>query len=478
VEKPTWEAVYAPLEPKILTVDDNPANLLALDAVLEPIGVEIIRAGSGREALRELLTHGDSIAVMLLDVQMPELDGFETADLVRSRESLRHLPIIFITAVNREEAHIDRGYAQDAVDYIVKPFNPESLRAKVRFFVAVHRRSMSLERQRRLTEHRLALALEAVELAVWGWESRTGVVTCDERGRTLLGVPRGEPVQLGALGLPSVDQLVAGAKLRTEVLAPSGRWLLAQARAYREADGGTRIVGVLGDISDEKQGQREREFFLGALGHDLRNPLNAIMMTGSALADYDDPTLLKLGGQIVGSAQRMAALISDMLDFVRSRAGGVPISRRSADMNAIIRDVIAEVEIAHKTTRIAFHPADSAVGLWDPGRLGQIVQNLVTNALRHGDPDETVRVAVRGRGDQVLFEVVNAGVPIPLAIRSRIFEPFVQAGGNGYGLGLYITKQLVEAHGGHIELLSLDRQTTFRVTLPKQSHENVGAAAP
>src|SRR3954465_1312149 len=131
----------------ILIVDDRDANLLALEAVLEPLGQRLVKARSGREALRFLLQQ--DCALILLDVQMPELDGFETAALIRERERSRYTPIIFVTAIRREEEQIIRGYANGAVDYIVKPFAPETMIAKVRFFLDQYRREQRLREELR-----------------------------------------------------------------------------------------------------------------------------------------------------------------------------------------------------------------------------------------------------------------------------------------------------------------------------------------
>ena len=133
-------------EATVLLVDDRPANLMALEAVLEPLDLNIVKAASGREALRFLLEH--PCALILLDVQMPDLDGFETAALIRKRERTRNTPIIFVTAVHREEQHIVRGYAGGAVDYVLKPFDPEVMRSKVQAFV-----NLNLETEARVRAH-------------------------------------------------------------------------------------------------------------------------------------------------------------------------------------------------------------------------------------------------------------------------------------------------------------------------------------
>ena len=132
----------------ILLVDDRAENLLALDAILEPLGERLVRAHSGDEALKCLLT--DEFAVILLDVQMPGLNGFETAELIKSRERTRDIPIIFLTAISKDEAYVFRGYSVGAVDYMSKPFQPDVLRSKVAVFVDLYRKQRQLKRQERL----------------------------------------------------------------------------------------------------------------------------------------------------------------------------------------------------------------------------------------------------------------------------------------------------------------------------------------
>lgn len=144
---PDGDSLQTPLgiRPHILLVDDRPENLLAMDAVLEPLDCELIKAESGEDALRQLLLH--DFAVILLDVQMPGLDGYETATLIKQRELSRYIPILFVTAINTEDDHVYQGYSSGAVDYIVKPFNPDILRSKVAVFADLWRKSEQIKHQ-------------------------------------------------------------------------------------------------------------------------------------------------------------------------------------------------------------------------------------------------------------------------------------------------------------------------------------------
>jgi PAS domain S-box-containing protein len=161
----------------ILLVDDRPENLLALEAILEPLEQNLLYAHSGEEALRQLLQH--DVAIILLDVQMPVLDGFETATLIKRRERTKHIPIIFVTAISKDDEHVFRGYSAGAVDYVFKPFSPEVLRSKVAVFVELHEKTEQLRQQaeqlkeqelaelRRESEERYRFLAEAQPDQIW-----------------------------------------------------------------------------------------------------------------------------------------------------------------------------------------------------------------------------------------------------------------------------------------------------------------------
>lgn len=190
-----------PIRARILLVDDLPANLLALKAILEPLEQELVLAHSGDEALLALL-QGD-FACILMDVQMPGLTGLETASLIRERERTRHIPLIFITALSREAAYITRGYQQGAVDYLLKPVDPDILRSKVQVFVDLYLRGEQLKRQAlEIAEHRRAQEefLRATELeqqlvGIVGHDIRTPLSAILATARAQLATEHLEPAQ-------------------------------------------------------------------------------------------------------------------------------------------------------------------------------------------------------------------------------------------------------------------------------------------
>jgi PAS domain S-box-containing protein len=284
---------------RILLVDDRPENLLALEAILEPLGQELVRANSGEEALRRLLQH--EFAVILLDVQMPGLDGFQTAELIKQRERTRHVPIIFLTAISKDAENVFRGYDAGAVDYLTKPFNPNVLRSKVAVFIELYEKTMELQRQQELLRAQELEALrhsesiryralaEAMPQIVWTSDATGAVDYLSQRWTDTTGQPSAR-----ALGwawsemIHPDDRARSLADWRRTVDARSDyeneirfrnaadgthRWHLVRARPTQDAGG--EIVGWVGactDIDDRKRDETAQRFLAeagAALGSSL-----------------------------------------------------------------------------------------------------------------------------------------------------------------------------------------------------------------
>ncbi len=235
----------APLRARILLVDDIPANLLALRAILETLGQELVAVRSGEEALRELL-RGD-FACILMDVQMPGLDGLETARLIRARERTRHLPILFITALSREAAYVTRGYSQGAVDYLLKPVDPDILRAKVQVFVDLYLRGEEVKRQalelaaRRRAEEELqrAAELEQQLVGIVGHDIRTPLSVILNTAKSQLDSDTLDPARRKAF-----ERVARGGERIQQIVA----LLLDFTRA--RLGGGIPVVPRAGDLND------------------------------------------------------------------------------------------------------------------------------------------------------------------------------------------------------------------------------------
>ncbi len=227
-----------------------------------------------------------------------------------------------------------------------------------------------------------------------------------------------------------------------------------------------------------------RERFIGILGHDLRNPLNAITLSVRAMAQYGSLTATQqeLGKRIEASAARMTKMISDILDLTRARrSGGIPLVLAPTSLSAVCHPVVEELAAAYPERPITYEEEGCGKGVWDAERLAQVVSNLVGNALDHGGAEVPVFVRSYPCGELLALEVHNPGEPIPEHLLATLFEPFQSADTSGQrkrrsglGLGLYIVRELVHAHGGSVSVHSAKGEgTTFTVLLPRDARQAV-----
>jgi len=226
---------------------------------------------------------------------------------------------------------------------------------------------------------------------------------------------------------------------------------------------------------DLAEALRATETLIATVGHDLRNPLNAVLSGAEALARGDDSQRQRVAERIRSSARRMLALIDQLSDVARARlAGGVQLSNPiPVDLVGVVDRVIDELRAVHLGRTILTEKTGDCRGLWDAPRIEQVVSNLIGNALRHGDHRQPILVVVDGsRTESVRLTVSNAG-EIPASVLPHIFDPFRTAnprrtGSEGLGLGLYIVQQLVRAHSGEVDVVTKNGTTTFAVSLPRR----------
>jgi len=226
--------------------------------------------------------------------------------------------------------------------------------------------------------------------------------------------------------------------------------------------------------------ERSKDLFLGVIGHDLRNPLGAIMMSATLMITQEGPDWphLKTASRILTAGTRMDGLISDLVDLTRTQLGsGIPIVRTDMDLRTIGRQTVDEIIAFHPGCDVRFEASGDLRGSWDAGRIGQLLSNLVGNAFQHGSETVPIEVALRGEADHVVLSVFNKGPRIPPHHLAGIFDPFTQVeperknkkDARSTGLGLYIVQAIVIAHHGTIAVESTDRGTTFTATLPRSA---------
>ena len=224
--------------------------------------------------------------------------------------------------------------------------------------------------------------------------------------------------------------------------------------------------------------EHSRELLLGILGHDLRQPLSAVSLIAGSMEkneEISDPTR-QMASLIVVAVREMKSLVDDLLDFAGSNMGvKMQITREPMDLEALCREVIEETRAAHPSRVFDLESHGDGNGEWDRPRLRQLISNLLANSVQHGAAETPIRLFIKTDGRAVVFGVSNQGPPIPPALQEAMFDPLRRPSGNGLtrelgglGLGLYISQEVVKAHGGSIVVSSKDKETAFIVKLPRR----------
>ncbi|WNG51290.1 PAS domain-containing protein [Archangium minus] len=358
----------------------------------------------------------------------------------------------------------------------------------------------------REAEERYRLASWATNDLLWDWNPSTGHIHWGEASHTVLGYL---PEEMGGIHwwteqVHPDDREMVLRNLEHAVESGGDSWVgeyrfrrkdgtyahvLDRGLLARDAKGHTvRMIGSIMDITERRRAvermeeeARFRERFIGILGHDLRNPLNAITLSARALLRRGlSPPYQQLAQRIETSAARMGNMISDILDLTRVRlSGGIPLNLAPTSLPLVCQQVVEELTVAYPERGIVLESEGEGEGIWDPERLAQVVSNLVSNALEHGTNEGPIFVRCTGDVQRQVLEISNPGAPIPSHQLATLFDPFRQVGvmrsgrGSGLGLGLFIVRELVEAHGGQVTVRSDENNgTTFKVLLPRDARQS------
>ncbi len=513
---------------RILLVDDHPPNLVALEAILAPLGHPLRMAASGEEALRELLM--EDFALVLLDVQMPGMDGLETAAMIRSHARMRAMPIIFITAISGTRARVFDGYAHGAVDYIVKPIEPEVLRAKVAIFVEIHDKNEKIKVQGRLLREQQVAALErenesryrsltdAVPLPIWSASAKGEVQTCNRAWAEYCGCSTTAPYGFTTPRVVHDEDLPRalsdwersvqfGVPFEMEVRlleadTQNYRFHLVRGIPQRQTPGAAEpVTGFLvtaTDIDDKRrieeektailgreqrareaaeEANRAKDEFLATISHELRTPLHAILGWAELLrrGSLDALAQNRALETIERNAHAQARLIGDLLEISRIESGKVQLDLRPADLPQVIRRALETLRpsTAAKGVEVRFETdAFPSPIIVDAQRMKQVVWNLTNNAVKFGA--KHLDVSLRLLGSTVTFTIKDDGQGIAPEFLPLVFERFQQADSRttryhgGLGLGLSIVRHIVTMHGGSVRVESpgVGHGATFTLSLP------------
>ena len=500
-----------PQRAKVLLVDDRHDKLLALSSVFDGLDLELVMAQSGKEALRLLLAH--EFAVILLDVIMPVMDGFDTAALIRKRKNSEHTPIIFITAMNATETHASRGYSLGAVDYIFAPVIPEVLRAKVSVFIDLFRMRREIEQRgnelrqeaEQRAEHletRLESLLNRLQVGVFRSTPDGELISANPAFFHLYGInPAIDPssINLSQFYLEGEDrrQLLEEVRRTGSVHERhvhqrrlDGRliWMSLSKTLVIDADGRECIDGLAEDISIRKEAETalinkaeelarsnaELEEFAYVASHDLQEPLRMVSSYSSLVAARYGPSLndeaRRFLGEVVDAAKRMQTLIRDVLTYSQL---GRDCHTTLTDCNEVMVRVRANFQtlIADHDVDLVQEPLPTVRG--DPVLIAQVFQNLVGNAIKYRRAGVRPRVSISAerKGAMWEFSIADNGIGIAADSYEYIFGVFHRLHGrkeyDGTGIGLTICRKAIQRHGGDIRVVSTPGEgSTFFFTLP------------
>ncbi|MBC6432616.1 response regulator [Nostoc sp. HG1] len=508
------------MEPKvnILLVDDKLENLLALEAILEKLGENLVRATSGEEALRCLL-HQD-FAVILLDVQMPGMDGFETATLIRNRGRSRHTPIIFLTAFSSSDQMLFKGYALGAVDYLLKPLDPNILTSKVTVFVELFKKTEAVKQQAaqlvavnaelRQSEERLRSLSTCSPVGIFEIDTEGGCRYTNPRYQIICGLKAAESLEkrwLESVHREDRERAVAtwsnyiregrdySEEFRFQTAHGIVRWVQVRSSPMLSGQGELLgYVGTLEDITERKQAEevraqvireqtaraeaeaanRMKDEFLAVLSHELRTPLTSMLGWSKILRSkkLDEKATSRALEAIERNAISQMQLIEDILDVSRIIRGQLRLNVSAVNLITVTEAALEAVRPLAEPKDITLNTVlDTSVGsvYGDPARLQQVVWNLLTNAIKFTPKGGRVDVNLSVIYDEeqetthkyAQIQVIDTGIGISSEFLPKVFERFRQADStttrshNGLGLGLAIVRHLVELHKGTILAQSL-----------------------
>lgn len=419
----------------ILVVDDTPASLVAVGAALEQVDCELVAAGSGRDALRMVLER--DFALILMDVNMPGMSGLAVAEMIRGRQRNADVPIIFMTAFDRDDDKIAAAYRLGAVDFLFKPLDRDILFAKVSAVLHLRQQTAQVARQ--------AAELRRQERAT------AEAALAEERRR--------------------LEQQVLQARLdeqrvRTEMLARSNAEL---DQARRELERSNQRMAEADHRKDE---------FIAMLSHELRNPLSSVF-TGLELFEgvaSRDPELAPVHAAMRRQLDHLTSLVDDLLDVGRISSGNFELKPEDVSLHTIVERAL---EVTQHRLQARGHSLEVDLGdtpLWvhaDQVRIAQVLSNVLSNAARFTPADGTIRLVADAVDDSVRIRVIDTGAGMSSEVQARAFEMFFQyprtTADGGLGVGLPLARRFMDLHGGDIRAESRGTGTgcTVELRLPR-----------
>lgn len=488
----------------ILIVDDNQSNLYSLKKLLESKDFQVDTADSGEVALGKALKN--DYALIILDVQMPDMDGFEVAETLAGYSKTKEVPIIFLSAVNTEKRFITRGYASGGKDYVTKPVDPEILMLKVKTFYNLQEQNLAMKKTQQSLElevkgrresqvtmksqidhfHLMLESLPQIAFTL-NEDGVVDFVNCKwyQYSQSAKQFPETHPDDFNIK-----EQLERCRKKETalelevrikNVESGNYRYHLLRVTPVYDGDFIKNWVGTFTDIDDQKKVEKEKDEFLSIASHELKTPLTSIkayvqLLERKLKLDKESAEagfVTKVQDQI----EKLNTLITDLLDVSKIENGKLKISKKPTNLENVISNAIDTILQTHDENRVKIKRdgirPDILIPL-DEIRIEQVLINFLTNAIKYSPKNNQVIVTtfVDEEEQEVKVNVTDFGIGIPDFKQEAVFRKFYRVEESslqfqGMGIGLFICSEIIKQHHGSIGVSSkVDEGSTFYFTLP------------
>ncbi|MGV4413469.1 ATP-binding protein [Chryseobacterium sp. T1] len=486
----------------ILIVDDNQSNIYSLKKLLESKDFPVDTASSGEEALAKALTN--NYALIILDVQMPDMDGFEVAETLSGYSKTKDIPIIFLSAVSTDKRFIKRGYASGGIDYVTKPIDPDILMLKVKTFYNIQEQNLTMKKNQESLEkevkgrremhvsmksqieyfHQMLEALPQIAFALTN-EGKIDFVNARwyQYSSSDQQFPKTHSDDIDIK--EEIGKLISKGKTIElevriqEIVSQEYRYHLLRMSPIIEDDRLKNWIGTFTDIDAQKKIEKEKDEFLSIASHELKTPLTSIkayvqLLDRKLKLDIDSPEanyVTKVQGQI----EKLNNLITDLLDISKIENGKLKINSQPNNLEDVVHNAIDTILQTHEenTVRIERHGQKPNVLIpFDTVRIEQVLINFLTNAIKYSPKNNQVIVSTFVDDQEVKVSVTDFGIGIPDFKQDAVFQKFYRVEESslqfqGMGIGLYICSEIIKQHNGSIGLSSkIDEGSTFYFTLP------------
>ena len=486
----------------ILIVDDNQSNIFSLKRLLESQDFPVDTASSGEEALAKGLRN--DYQLIILDVQMPDMDGFEVAETFAGYSKTKEIPIIFLSAVNTDKRFITQGYASGGIDYVTKPIDPDILMLKVKTFYNIQGQNVELKKTkqslelevkgRRATQvvmksqlDHFQQMLEALPQIAFTLSNNGEIEFVNRRwfqystsdksfpevhpdDKDLLHEFNRQRENLEAIALEARIKNIETGEYRYHLLRMSPILENSQAKNW---------VGTFTDINDQKRVEKEKDEFLSIASHELKTPLTSIkayvqLLDRKLKLDKESPEanyVAKVQDQI----EKLNNLITDLLDVSKIENGKLKMNLQPNNLENVISNAIETIIQTHdeNSVKIERHGQKPDFLMpFDAIRVEQVLINFLTNAIKYSPKNNKVIITTSVDENDIKISVTDFGIGIPEYKQDAVFNKFYRVEESslqfqGMGIGLYICAEIIKQHGGSIGLSSIiDEGSTFYFTLP------------